>query len=64
VKESLIKKIEGCKKALIWNWAYLRHVLYGLVGKNYKKIMWENTAAIYSVLKKKITKLNSQSTQY
>jgi len=31
-------------------------------GKNHKKkIMWENTAAIHGVLKKKITKLNSQS---
>jgi len=26
-----------------------------------EKIMWENTATIHSVLKKKITKLNSQS---
>jgi len=26
--------------------------------KNYKKIIWENTATIDSVLKKKITKLN------
>jgi hypothetical protein len=29
-----------------------------------KKIMWGNTVAIYSVLKKKITKLNSQPTPY
>jgi hypothetical protein len=28
-------------------------------GKNYKKIIWENTATIHIVLKKKITKLNS-----
>jgi hypothetical protein len=26
--------------------------------------MWKNTAAIHSILKKKITKLNSQSAQY
>jgi major membrane immunogen (membrane-anchored lipoprotein) len=29
-----------------------------------KKIMWGNTVAIHSVLKKKTTKLNSQSAQY
>jgi hypothetical protein len=34
------------------------------VGKNHKTILWENTTAIHSVLKKKITKLNFQSTQY
>jgi hypothetical protein len=28
-------------------------------GKNHKKIIWKNTATIHSVLKKKITKLNS-----
>jgi hypothetical protein len=28
-------------------------------GKNHKKITWKNTATIHSVLKKKITKLNS-----
>jgi hypothetical protein len=28
-------------------------------GKNNKKIIWENTAIIHSVLKKKIIKLNS-----
>jgi hypothetical protein len=29
-----------------------------------KKIMWGNNVVIHSVLKKKITKLNSQSAQY
>jgi len=29
-----------------------------------KKIMWGNTIAIHSVLKKKTTKLNSQPAQY
>jgi hypothetical protein len=32
--------------------------------KNHKKIMWGNTVAIHSVLKKKTTKLNSQPAQY
>jgi len=32
--------------------------------KNHKKYMWENTATIHSVLKKKIIKLNSQLAQY
>ena len=32
--------------------------------KNHKKFMWGNTIAIHSVLKKKITKLNSQPAQY
>ena len=31
---------------------------------NKKKIMWGNTVAIHSVLKKKTTKLNSQPAQY
>jgi hypothetical protein len=31
--------------------------------KNKKKFMWRNIAVINNVLKKKITKLNSQSTQ-
>jgi hypothetical protein len=31
---------------------------------NKKKIMWRNTVAINSVLKKKTTKLNSQPVQY
>jgi len=35
-----------------------------ILKKIIKKIMWENTAAIHSVLKKKITKLNSQSAHY
>jgi hypothetical protein len=32
--------------------------------KKRKKTMWGNTVAIHNVLKKKITKLNSQPTQY
>jgi len=32
--------------------------------KKEKKTMWRNTVAIHNVLKKKITKLNSQPTQY
>jgi hypothetical protein len=32
--------------------------------KNHKKTMWGNILAIYSVLKKKTTKLNSQQTPY
>jgi hypothetical protein len=33
-------------------------------GKNHKNNMWENTATIHGVLKKTITKLNSQLAQY
>jgi hypothetical protein len=32
--------------------------------KKEKKTMWGNTVAIYSALKKKTIKLNSQPTQY
>jgi hypothetical protein len=32
--------------------------------KKKKKNMWRNNVAIYSVLKKKTTKLNSQSAPY
>jgi len=36
-----------------------------ILKKNHeKKTMWGNTVAIHSVLKKKTTKLNSQSAQY
>ena len=35
-----------------------------ILKKDHKKIMWGNTVAIHSVLKKKTTKLNSQPAQY
>jgi hypothetical protein len=52
-----IKKIKSTK-------IILEKKSYKKNTKKEKKTMWGNTVAIHNVLKKKITKLNSQPTQY
>jgi hypothetical protein len=52
-------------KAIVFSLYDLALLYKDNFGKNHnKKTKWGNTAAIYNVLKKKITKLNSQPSQY
>ena len=56
------------RKAIVFSPYDLALLYKDNFGKNHnkktKKTKWRNTASIYCVLKKKITKLNSQPSQY